>query len=75
MDADRLGMSAETFVARANGTPLVRIGVRMPAVRDGWDAFLTKPFLMKDLYGAVDAAMDHANGGRPSAAPSSAGSA
>jgi DNA-binding response OmpR family regulator len=58
VDADRLGMSAETFVARANGTPLVRIGVRTPASYDGWDAFLTKPFLMKDLYGAVDAALD-----------------
>ena len=64
VDADRLGMSAETFIARANGTPLVRIGVRMPASRDGWDAFLTKPFLMKDLYGAVDAALAHANGRR-----------
>jgi len=61
VDADRLGMSAETFVARANGTPLVRIGLRMPASHDGWNAFLTKPFLMKDLYGAVDTALGSAN--------------
>jgi FixJ family two-component response regulator len=40
----------------------VRLGVRMPASHDGWNAFLTKPFLMKDLYGAVDTALDHANG-------------
>jgi len=74
VDADRLGMPAESFVMRANGTPLVRIGMRMPVVRDGWDAFLTKPFLMKDLYGAVDAALDHANGGASSAPTNSAGS-
>jgi PAS domain S-box-containing protein len=65
VDADRLGMPAEQFLARANGTPLVRIGLRIPAVLDGWNAILTKPFLMKDLYGAIDAALDHANGGRP----------
>ena len=74
VDADRLGMSAETFLERAGGTPLVRIALRMPAALDGWDAFLTKPFLMKDLYGAVDTALDHANGGRKSAPVSSAGS-
>jgi len=64
VDADRLGMSTERFLARTNGTPLVRMGLRMPAALDGWDAFLTKPFLMKDLYGAVDVAIDHANGRR-----------
>ena len=74
VDADRLGMPAEQFVARANGTPLVRIALRMPAALDGWDAFLTKPFLMKDLYGAVDAAMEHANRRNPGTPASSAGS-
>ncbi|MBV9067065.1 MAG: hypothetical protein JO231_00010 [Acidobacteria bacterium] len=68
VDADRLGMPGEQFVARTNGTPLVRIGVRIPAVQDGWHAVLTKPFLMKDLYDAVDTALDRANGGRPGAA-------
>ncbi|HEY0393614.1 MAG TPA: ATP-binding protein [Candidatus Elarobacter sp.] len=63
VDADRLGMPSEQFTARANGTPLVRIALRMPAALDGWHAFLTKPFLMKDLYGAVDTAMDHARTG------------
>jgi CheY-like chemotaxis protein/anti-sigma regulatory factor (Ser/Thr protein kinase) len=62
VDADRLAMSTETFLARANGTPLVRMGIRMPADQDGWAAFLTKPFLMKDLYGAVDTALDQADG-------------
>jgi PAS domain S-box-containing protein len=74
VDADRLAMPAEDFLARASGTPLVRIALRMPAALDGWDAFLTKPFLMKDLYGAVDTALDHANGGPSSAPDSSAGS-
>ncbi len=68
VDADRLGMPGEQFVARTNGTPLVRIGVRIPAEQNGWHAVLTKPFLMKDLYDAVDTALDRANGGRPGAA-------
>jgi PAS domain S-box-containing protein len=58
VDADRLAMPTETFLARGNGTPLVRMGLRTPAELDGWAAFLTKPFLMKDLYGAVDTALD-----------------
>jgi anti-sigma regulatory factor (Ser/Thr protein kinase) len=61
VDADRLAMPTETFLVRANGTPLVRMGLRMPAEHDGWAAFLTKPFLMKDLYGAVDTALDQTN--------------
>ena len=62
VDADRLGDAANASCARANGTPLVRMGLRMPAEHDGWDAFLIKPFLMKDLYGALDAALERANG-------------
>jgi PAS domain S-box-containing protein len=69
VDSDKLGMPAETFLERAQRTvPLVRMSLRMPADTNGWDAVLTKPFLMKDLYGALDAALDHANG-RPSSAP------
>ncbi|HEX3549870.1 MAG TPA: ATP-binding protein, partial [Candidatus Elarobacter sp.] len=75
VDADRLAMPLERFLRRANGIPLVRMGVRAPDDLGGWDASLTKPFLMKDLYGAVDAALDHANGARSSAPISSAGSA
>jgi PAS domain S-box-containing protein len=75
VDADRLGMPADQFLTRTNGCPLVRIALRMPASHDGWHAFLTKPFLMKDLYGALDAAMDQANGGSSNRPVSSAGSA
>ncbi|GAC1571061.1 MAG: hypothetical protein NVS3B7_00660 [Candidatus Elarobacter sp.] len=75
VDADRLGMPLDAFLARANrGVPLVRISRRMPADTAGWNAVLTKPFLMKDLYGALDAALDHANGARSSPAVKSAGS-
>ena len=51
---------AHGFVRLGVATPLVRIGLRMPASHDGWNAFLTKPFLMKDLYGAVDTALGSA---------------
>jgi PAS domain S-box-containing protein len=64
VDADRLGMPPESFLARTNGTPCVRMGLRMPTSPDGWDAVLTKPFLMKDLYGAMEAALDRTNGRR-----------
>ena len=47
----------------------------MPAVIDGWNAVLTKPFLMKDLYGAVDEALENANAAPSSAPISSAESA
>ncbi len=73
VDADRLAMPTESFLARANGTPLVRMGIRLPVEHDGWSAFLTKPFLMKDLYGAVDTALERTNGGASSAPASSAG--
>jgi PAS domain S-box-containing protein len=75
VDADRLEMGTERFLERTNGTPLVRMGLRMPAAVEGWDAVLTKPFLMKDLYGAIDIALDHANGRRSSPPISEAGSA
>jgi PAS domain S-box-containing protein len=74
VDADRLGLPEDEFLERAAGTPLVRMALRMPAALDGWDACLTKPFLMKDLYGALDTALDHANGGSSSLPASSAGS-
>jgi PAS domain S-box-containing protein len=68
VDADQLAMAAENFLARAKVTPLVRLGLRTPAELDGWAAFLTKPFLMKDLYGAVDAALDQSNISAPAGA-------
>jgi PAS domain S-box-containing protein len=73
VDVERLGPDAARFLAQARraGVPLVRIGLRAPEGDVGWDAFLTKPFLMKDLYAAVDAALgaDDARA-NPAAAPS-----
>jgi len=61
VDGDRLEMPAATFLRRTTGlVPLVWIGLRFPLERDGWSSFLTKPFLMKDLYGAVQAALESA---------------
>jgi DNA-binding response OmpR family regulator len=66
VDADRLEMPVDDFLTRTDGMPLVRMGIRLTADVDGWGAFLTKPFLMKDLYGAIDAALDQANVAAPS---------
>ncbi|HEY4439917.1 MAG TPA: ATP-binding protein, partial [Candidatus Elarobacter sp.] len=75
VDADRLELEPETFVARAQPhAALVRVGLRRPPQSNGWDAFVTKPFLMKDLYSAVDEAVAHANGARSRDSTSSAGS-
>ncbi len=70
IDGERLGLDSADFVARAkrSGVPLVRIGLRAPAQPAGWDAFLTKPFLMKDLYGAIDIALRRPSGAPPSTA-------
>ncbi len=59
VDGERLGSRRPTSSpgAKRSGVPLVRIGLRPPADPAGWDAFLTKPFLMKDLYAAVDIAL------------------
>ena len=75
VDADRLGMTDSAFIGRVSpSVPLVRMSLRSPAEESGWDSLLTKPFLMKDLYGAVDAALDHANGRRSSQPVNGAGS-
>ena len=68
VDTDQLAMATENFLARANGTPLVCMALRTPAELEGWAAFLTKPFLMKDLYGAVNAALDQSNVSAPAGA-------
>jgi signal transduction histidine kinase len=63
IDADRLEMESAAFIERARGrTALVCMGLRRPAKNAGWDAFVTKPFLMKDLYTAIDEALVHAKG-------------
>jgi len=58
VDGDQLAQPS-AFARRAGaGVPLVWIGLRAPAERSGWAAFLSKPFLMKDLYGAVRASLE-----------------
>ena len=75
VDVDDLGMPVDDFLVHARGrVPLVRVGVPRNG-ESGWNAFVAKPFLMKDLYGAVDAALDQTNGGASSALFNSAGSA
>jgi PAS domain S-box-containing protein len=74
VDADRLEIPPETFTERAGPhAALVRVGLRLPAERNGWSAFVAKPFLMKDLYTAIDEALAHANGGAFKESVSSAG--
>ena len=73
VDADALGAEEGAFVRAADGLPLVRIGAGDGT--PGWAATLGKPFLMKDLYSAVDAALGvHRNGGASSDAARSSGS-
>jgi signal transduction histidine kinase len=61
VDGDRLDMPAAAFLRRAAGRlPLVWMGLRPPLEGDEWSSYLTKPFLMKDLYGAVQAALESA---------------
>ncbi len=71
IDGDRLGMDTARFLERAgrSAVPLVRIGLRAPLEPAGWDAILTKPFLMKDLYAAVDGVLGHAGEARSGATP------
>ena len=75
IDADRLEMATPAFLRRVAGrTALVWMGLRHPAENTGWDAFVIKPFLMKDLYTAIDEALSHAKGDAPGDARSSLGS-
>jgi PAS domain S-box-containing protein len=69
IDADRLEMAVPAFLRRASGrTALVCMGLRRPAKAGGWDAFVIKPFLMKDLYTAMDEALGRPKGARASEA-------
>jgi PAS domain S-box-containing protein len=69
IDADRLEMAVPAFLRRASGrTALVCMGLRRPAEAGGWDAFVIKPFLMKDLYTAMDEALSRPKGARASEA-------
>jgi PAS domain S-box-containing protein len=58
IDTDRVGMPLEEFVRRVAGrTALIRIdGSKIEEV-PGWDGYLTKPFLTKDLRAAIEASI------------------
>jgi PAS domain S-box-containing protein len=58
VDVERVGMPLEEFVRRVAGrTALIRIDGSAVDEVPGWDAYLTKPFLTKDLRAAIDAAI------------------
>jgi PAS domain S-box-containing protein len=58
VDIERLGMPGEEFVRRVAGrTALIRIDTSAVDESPGWDAYLVKPFLTKDLRSAIDAAV------------------
>lgn len=58
VDTDRLGIPVDEFVRRVAGrTALIRIDASAVDELPGWDAYLVKPFLTKDLRSAIDAAI------------------
>jgi DNA-binding response OmpR family regulator len=58
VDVERVGMPLEEFVRRIAGrTALIRIDTGRVAEVEGWDGYLVKPFLTKDLRAAIDAAI------------------
>jgi PAS domain S-box-containing protein len=59
VDVERLSTDPDEFVKKVAGrTALVRLG-RDGAEHIGWDAVLSKPFLIKDLQAALDTAIAH----------------
>jgi signal transduction histidine kinase/CheY-like chemotaxis protein/PAS domain-containing protein len=58
IDVDRVGMPLDEFVRRVAGrTALIRIDGSAVDEVPGWDGYLTKPFLTKDLRAALDVAI------------------
>ena len=58
VDTDRVGMALEEFVRRVAGrTALIRIDSSAVEETPGWDGYIVKPFLTKDLQAAIDAAI------------------
>jgi signal transduction histidine kinase/PAS domain-containing protein len=58
IDTERVGMPLEEFVRRIAGrTALVRIDTSPVDEVPGWDGYLVKPFLTKDLRAAIEAAI------------------
>ena len=58
IDTERVGMPLEEFVRRVAGrTALIRIDTSAVDEMPGWDGYIVKPFLTKDLQSAIDAAI------------------
>ena len=58
VDVERVGMALEEFVRRVAGrTALIRVDSSAVEETPGWDAYIVKPFLTKDLQAAIDAAI------------------
>jgi signal transduction histidine kinase/PAS domain-containing protein len=58
VDTERVGMKLDEFVRRVAGrTALIRIDASNVDEVPGWDGYLVKPFLTKDLRAAIDAAI------------------
>jgi CheY-like chemotaxis protein len=58
VDTERIGMEPEEFVRRVAGrTALVRIDSAAVGETPGWDGYIVKPFLTKDLQAAIETAL------------------
>jgi DNA-binding response OmpR family regulator len=58
VDTERIGMPIAEFVRRVAGrTALIRIDSSSVEETPGWDGYIVKPFLTKDLQAAIDAAI------------------
>ncbi len=58
VDTERIGMPPEEFVRRVAGrTALIRVDASAVEETPGWDAYIVKPFLTKDLHAAIESAI------------------
>ena len=58
VDVERVGMPLEEFVRRVAGrTALIRVDSSAVEETPGWDGYIVKPFLTKDLHAAIEAAI------------------
>ncbi len=58
VDIERVGMPLEEFVRRVAGrTALIRVDSSAVEETPGWDGYIVKPFLTKDLQAAIESAI------------------
>ena len=58
VDVEKITMPLDELVRTVSGrTALIRIDLAAVEETPGWDAYLVKSFLMKDLQSAIDAAI------------------